>query len=367
MNILFVNTVPTEENGITNVIFNLLSAFPKGLDSIGYVAINKPTLKYAKLIRELGLRLFVLPRKITSPIEYIKRLRIVAKEYDIMHVHGNSATMVLEMIAAKLAGVKLRIAHSHNTTCEKKLIDKMMRPLFYSLCNGRLACGVEAGKWLFGKRHFKIINNGIDSDRFRFNQTSRGKIREQYGMTEKIVVGNVGNLLIQKNHTFLLDIFSELSKTISNSILLLVGDGPLKKRLQEKAEILGIKDKVIFTGSIDNPEDYMSTMDIVVMPSLFEGLPLTLVEEQANGLSCIVSDAITRDVNLTANVKFLPLNGDVKKWASTVLMIIHKDNYSREDKTNDAIGKIRSKKFDINTIAKDLKNYYYDQLKKTKN
>lgn len=355
--ILYVCTVPTAKSGIPNVIFNLLDGFDKSGMDLGYVSINEPSEYYKGQLRNLGVELFVVPRKLVSPLSYIRQLSRIAEGYDIMHVHGNSATMVLEMIAAKLGGVKLRIAHSHNTSCKMKLIDTLMRPLFYKLCNIRMACGTEAGKWLYGKRDFIVLNNGIDSDRYKYNTHIRHKIRQNLKIDNKIIIGNIGNFVEQKNHRFLIDIFKEIAKIQPDAILLLLGTGPLQTEIETRAKNYGISDKIIFAGSVDNPHDFMSAMDIIVMPSLFEGFPLTLVEEQANGLSILASDSITKDTNLTGNVHFISLFDTPEKWAQKALNILENSIHS-ETVSKKSIDLIRGEGYDIINIASDLKNLY---------
>ena len=361
-NVLFVCTVPTDKSGIPNVIFNLLDRIDTTRYNIGYVAINEPTEYYKEKLRKINSKLFVISRKIYNPFGYIKNLTNVAKDYDIIHVHGNSATMVLEMIAAKLAGVKVRIAHSHNTTCNMKTIDAVARPLFYTLCNGRLACGNEAGYWLFRNKKFTIINNGIDVEKFRFNKDSRDSIRANIGVTDECVIGHIGNFVEQKNHSFLIDIFKKYSEIQPTSKLLLLGDGPLRCSIQSKVQNLGLEDKVIFAGSVDHPEEYVNAMDLVVMPSLFEGLPLTLVEEQANGLSIVAADTITPDANMTGNIRFVPLSHAEYIWANHIQKLLTESSHN-EESSNAAITIIKKANYDVDSAARTLELYYYDKLK----
>lgn len=359
--VLMVCTVPTEKSGIPIVAFNLMEALVKNTSSdelqLGYVSINQPQNFFLNKLKKWDIRNYVIPRKISNPIRYIYRLAKVAKNYDVMHVHGNSATLVLEMLAAKLAGVKLRIAHSHNTTCTAKTIDKLARPLFYYLCNGRMACGKEAGKWLFRNRDFQVINNGIDSEKFRFNQNLRNRIRKDLNINNEIVIGHIGNFNYQKNHEYLLKIFTIFQKINPTSKLLLLGDGPLRNEIEKEVSSLDLTNNVIFAGSVNNPQDYMNVMDMIIMPSRFEGLPLTLIEEQANGLPVLVADTITEDSNLTGDITFLSLNSTYVKWAQTAKEII--DTHKRTDSNSSRnIKLIRSAGYDINTVAQNLMSSY---------
>ena len=360
--VLFVCTVPTDKSGIPNVIFNIINNIDYNRYEIGYVSINEPSAFYKSKLKNIKSKLFIIPRKIKNPLRYISKLVKVAKGYDVIHVHGNSATMVLEMIAAKIAGVKVRIAHSHNTTCNMKTIDKLARPLFYRLSNGRLACGIEAGRWLFRKRDFLVINNGIDIEKFRFNANTRKTVRSKMGLHDNdYVIGHIGNFVEQKNHSFLIDIFHKFTESQSNSKLLLLGDGPLKFHIQSKVTDLGLSKQVIFAGSVDHPEEFMNAMDMVVMPSLFEGLPLTLIEEQANGLSIVAADTITTDANITGNVKFLSLSEDINIWVKSIKRILS-ENLHCNTSSDKAIDMIKQAKYDIESSVETLDCYYETKL-----
>lgn len=353
LRILEVCTVPTEKSGIPNVIFNLMHGIDKDRFQIGYVAINQPSELYRRQLDEMGARLYVIPRKLSSPWCYVARLARVARGYDIIHVHGNSATMVLEMIAARLAGVRIRAAHSHSTSCRMKKIDTCARPLFHALCNCRIACGEEAGKWLYGNRSFELIRNGVDTEKFRFNPETRKIMRSQLAPHGETLLGHVGNFLDVKHHRFLLDVFREVLNNNKQFRLVLLGEGELMEEMKTYASDLGITDKVVFAGSVDAPADYLSAIDLIVMPSKYEGFPLTLVEEQSNGLTAVVSDVVTKDVNLTGNVCFLPLEAGAKVWADEILMI--SDGIKRNSSmSEEAIQKIGRAGYDVRSAGNEL-------------
>lgn len=364
MKLLIVNTVPTDRNGITGVIFNYLESIPFDSDDrISFVSINEPDEPFKKRLNRLGIELHIASRSIKNPLRYITNLKKIASGYDIIHVHGNSATMILEMIAAKLAAIPVRIAHSHNTSCSLRIVDKICRPLFYSLCNARMACGEEAGKWLFRNRPFLILNNGIDTEKFKYDSKHRCRIREKLNIDDSTVLfGHIGNFVEAKNHAFLIDIFAAIKCLNPKTKLILLGSGDSMATIKEKVNSLNIANDVIFSGSIDNPQEYLSAIDIIIMPSLFEGLPLTLVEEQANGLSCIVSDTITQEVNMTGNLKFLPLSCSPDTWAIEAFKLLEQTTHSRTQKSTEAIEKIKNKDYDIQKNAYNLKNYYLQKL-----
>lgn len=361
-----VNTVPTEKNGITNVILNLIKAFDYTDSSIDLVSINHPELSILEEIRLRGGKLYSIPRKIKNPLTYIYNLAKKAKGYDVMHVHGNSATMVLELIAAKIAGVKLKIAHGHSTSCSMKTIDKLARPLFYALCNGRLACGKEAGEWLFGKRDFLILNNGVDTDKFRFNHIYRELLREKLGWDNCKIIANVANLVEAKNHDFLIRVFAKLCNIRDDVRLLLLGDGPLMDNVKKQAEELNLLNYIHFAGAIPNVHEYLSAIDLIVMPSKFEGLPLTLIEEQANGLNAIVSDRVTKNADMTGLISFLPLEKGADYWAKKILEKLVSGIERNASCSSISIGMIKTSGYDIQTSTQRLKNYYTLKLNENK-
>lgn len=360
--VLFVCTVPTERSGIPNVIYNIIDSQEEKTIKYGYVAINEPKETFIDKLEKKNTSLYIIPRKLSNPIGYIYTLARIAKDYDIMHVHGNSATMVLEMIAAKIAKIKVRIAHSHNTTCKMKFIDLLMRPLFYHLCNGRLACGKEAGEWLFKTKEFTIINNGIKSEKFRFDKNTRTFIRHKLGIGNEIVIGHVGNFVEQKNHIFLIEVFLKIHELNNNTKLLLLGDGPLLKSISERVKLLDLDKYVIFAGSIENVGEYMNAMDMVIMPSLFEGLPLTLIEEQANGLPILASDTITKDANISGRIEYLSLTESTSNWAKKGIEITAVQTHD-EETSEEAIRMIQKTQYDIKSVTNSLSLYYKNRIK----
>lgn len=362
MRILVINTLPTEKNGISNVIFNLFSNISiRDNIKFGYVSNSHIDTYYANKINTYGIKSYVLKRSLSKTLSYVITLANIAKGYDIIHVHGNSATMALEMIAAKLAGVKIRIAHSHNTTCTNKLIDRILRPLFYALTNGRMACGEDAGKWLFKNLKFEIIKNGIDTTKFLFVNSERLHLRRKFGLDNNIVVGHVGNFISQKNHDFLIDVFYQIHKKNPHTILMLLGEGELMASIKQKVEKLHLSDNVLFMGGISNPEVYLNAMDIVIMPSFYEGLPLSMVEEQCNGLPILCSDTIAIEADLTGSVIFMNLNESSCRWADVALKLISGIDRSilLSQKNRD---EIINKGYDIRDTSKKLLSLYYKSL-----
>ena len=363
--VMMSSATPVIKDGITNVMLNLYKKIDKEKYHIDFITINEPEESIKKQIFSNGGKYTVVQRSIKHPLRYIKEYSRACKGYDIVHVHGNSATLFLEMLAAKLAGVKVRIAHSHNTYCRFKKVDKILRILFYMTCNERLACGREAGEWLFGKKIFTIINNGIDCQKYSFDAKSRRSTREDLEWVDAKVIGHVGNFLPAKNHEFIVDVFEELIKRDSSFRLLLLGDGELYDSIKKSVSSKGLEDFVTFAGSVTNVNGYLSTMDIIFMPSINEGLPLTLIEAQANGLRCVVSDNITQDVNLTANVYFMSLSVAKDTWADAICDLMKSGLITDRKKISDeSISKIASCNYDINRSVSLLEKIYKKRMEK---
>ena len=356
MKILVINTVPTDKNGITNVIFNYLKAMGNDV-AFDYVAINNPDAFYVNFLEEKGAALYSLKRR--NVLGYIGSLcKIIKKnKYDAIHVHGNSHTVVLELLAAKLAGCKVRIIHAHSTGCNSVALHKLLAGLFDCLCTDRLACGESAGKFMFGLKPFEIINNGVDVEKFSFDYKTREALRIKLALAENdILIGHVGYFMPVKNQSFLVDVFAELAKRDSRYHLVLIGDGAMRTEIEQKVASLGLTNKVTFTGNIDNVSEYLNAIDIVIMPSLYEGLPLTLVEQQANGLQCIVSDTITEEVDKTGNLCFVSLNASISEWVQSIENCNCKQG--REQRSKKAVNDIAKEGYSIQTEAKQLVGFY---------
>ena len=230
------------------------------------------------------------------------------------------AIMSIELLIAKLSGCQVRIAHSHNTTCDYKKVDKLLRPLFYHMYTDAFACGEEAGKWLYRKHPFIVINNGRDINKYRFDGEKRCKMRQQLGINDNtLLIGHVGNFNNQKNQKFLIMIFQEIINMNQDAKLYLMGEGSTREKLERLVDSLGLKDKVFFTGSITNIPDMLQAMDVMVFPSLHEGLPLVVVEWQIAALPCLISDTITKSCVYTKLIKFESLEKNYVEWAKQII------------------------------------------------
>jgi len=269
-------------------------------------------------IERLGGRIILIP-SYKNPLKYIKTLTKIFKDnkYDIVHSNMNALSF-FTLKAAKKAGIKVRIAHSHSTSNKKEwkknIIKNILRPFSKMYATHYFACSELAGRWLFGNKLYDngnvtIIKNAIDIDKFKFDEQYRKNIRKEFNVLEdELLIGNVGRMMPQKNQAFLLDVFAKYHSNNPKSKLMIINDGPLFSELKSKAISLNIKESVIFVGPKSDLFKYYSAFDIFALPSIYEGLGIVLVEAQANGLNCIASSNVPSEADGTGNVKFLQLN-----------------------------------------------------------
>ncbi len=343
--------------GLTTVAMNYYRAMDKQGMIIDFASNNVPTQDLIDELEKNGSQYIKLPprKKIFS---YDKKLCSILKGYDVVHIHGNSATMSLELFPAVMCGVPKRIVHCHTTVPTAKKLSKFLRPVFLKMYTHAIAVSKEAGDWLYGEDNFVILNNAIPVSKYQFDLKERTRIRLELGIGEgSVVIGNIAKINIQKNHTFILEIFQEIQKKLKGAKLLLVGDGPLRKQIEEKAKQLKIYDDIYFIGMSNTPTKWLQAMDYFLFPSNYEGFGLALLEAQANGVKCFASDVIPALTNATGKVKYISLKESAEAWASEIC------NTPMERMPNDFIvKKFRDAYLDITTEAEHLKNIYEEKL-----
>ncbi len=352
-------------DGITSSWLAFVAAFQK-LNwinrqlSMDFVAIEY--LSNHDVVRQFegfGITVHYLPYRQKATIRYlISLIRLMNRgRYDIVHVNGSSNMMAIELLAARIAGVKVRCAHSRNTMCNNIHLHSLLRIPFRHLCNARLACGELAGNWLFGTNDFEIVNNGKDFSRFSYSEERRNEIRMRLGLKAKTVIGHVGKFNEQKNHRFLIRIFKEYHRINPDAILYLIGDGPLTDEIKWLVKGLNLTDYVIFTGAVDDVPERLQAMDFMLLPSLHEGFPNVVLEWQAMGLPAIISDTITPDCALTKLITFCSLDESPKCWANHIKSRLE-ENRNRKSDADIALANLKNGGFDINDSAAKLFDIY---------
>ena len=267
-------------------------------------------------------------------------------KFDVVYLNTCDIVSIDPLKFAKAAGVPVRILHSHNTGNQqgigKKMSDfhrwseKQNRKHLYAYSTHLFACSKSAGDWMFGDRPYKIIKNGIHISKFAFSETTQRAIRERFGMGDGPVVGIIGRLDPQKNPLFTVRIAEAAIRKNENATFVFIGDGELRPEVQSAIETAGIGEQVKLVGAVDNVQEWMSAIDCILMPSLFEGLPFALVEAQAAGLPCVVSMAVSEEANITGLVAFIPLEEAPEVWAEKVLEACQKERKDVRQKLIDA-------------------------------
>lgn len=351
------------KEGISTVILDNFSRFDKEKFELHMIASGTYCYQLVQEFNTAGVLIKCLPSRKASVVQYIKAfIRLFRTEqYDVLYIHGSSAIMSIELLIAKICGCKVRVVHSHNTTCDHKKVDKFLRPLFYHLYTDALACGEEAGRWLYGNRKFTIVKNGRDVQKYCFRNEKRVKVRRKLGVNDDaLLIGHVGNFNKQKNQKFILGIFKKLLALNPNAKLYLMGDGSLIDEVKKMSDELQLSDDVVFTGSIDNVDEMLQAMDVMVLPSLHEGLPLVVVEWQIATLPCLISDKITKECSYSNLVHYMSLDRGYIDWAKKLIELAH---FDRNKASSMMIEITKKNGYDINQNAIELQQFFVKRCK----
>lgn len=323
-------------------------------------------IAYEEEIRKLGGRIYYVPNVKRDYRGYIRCLKQILREksYDAVHVHMLSAANIVPLRVAHEMKVKKIIAHSHSSSCPgliRNLMNWWNRPKIRKYATVQTACGEVAGKWLFGEKEFDkgnvtVINNAIQSEKFTFSPKDREELREELKWQDKIIIGHVGRFDIPKNHERMIEIFAGLCEKNDNVRLCLVGPKEgLYDQIREKSRKKGIEDRIYFAGKQENICRFLSAMDLFFFPSLFEGVPFALIEAQANGLSCVMSDTVSEEaVVFPERVRRISLKEDDNAWIEA-LLLMSENTREAEDVVR---RRLKEAHFDITTEAQQLKKLY---------
>lgn len=354
--------------GVESVVMNYYRNIDRNKIQFDFICDNDSTnIPYAE-IESLGGKVILIP-PYQKVIKYHKELKRVLKEgnYKIVHSHINTLS-VFSLFAAKCAGVPVRIAHSHSTTNKKEkrknLMKQLLRPFSKVFATDYMCCSELAGRWLFGDKEYDkgnvyLLNNAIDLDKFRYDETVRREKRKELNIKDDtLVIGHVGRFVEQKNHRFLIDIFNEVHKQNENSILLLVGQGPLMEKIKEKVKSLGIEDCVKFLGQRNDINELYQVMDLFLFPSLYEGLGMVAVEAQVSGLPCVVATEIPEIAKVTEKITFINLENKIEIWTEIIFKYLKNINRKNINFTNGI------KKYDIIKETTKLEKKYLNSYKR---
>ena len=352
-----------DRGGIETMLMNYYRNIDRTKIQFDFIANKTKPGDYDDEIRSMGGRIFISPGlKPNNYPEYVRFIdRLLKENPDIKILHAHNEGMAFyPLSSAKKAGLDIRIAHAHNTKIIRdykwplKIVCKAMIPY---VANRYWSCGTDAGIYYFGKSRWskkgRLMHNAISLDNFKFNNSIRDKIRAQYGLEDKFVIGHVGRFNLQKNHLRLIDIFREVVLKNPDAMLLLIGEGELEPETKAKVSQYGLNNNVLFLGLRSDVADLYQAMDVFVMPSLFEGLPVVGIEAQASGLECVYSDKVTKEALILPNSEFVSLKKNNSEWADILLK--HNTASSEREK---ALELVRDAGYDIDIEAKKLEEIY---------
>lgn len=367
--VLYVSDNLFQRYGVTAVMMNYFRNIDREKVQIDFLVWEGNDEEIENEIRANGSCIYYMPKLGLKNYMKVKKFFIDffsahKNEYAIVHSHFCQMDSIVFPIAKK-SGVIHCISHSHNTKLSdyriRAIRNRLMCLPITKVADTMAACSEEAGDALFGRSFKKsrkklIIRNGIDCERFEFNEDVRRKLRKELGIGESIVIGNVGSCKPQKNQKFLLEVFQKLLHLSNDGgyRLLLIGDGDLRAELENKAKKLGIADKVIFLGQRRDVNELMSAMDVFVLPSLYEGLGLVLIEAQASGLRCLASGTVPLEAKVSENIEYLELDKGAEYWAERIRNCEYLCNSERVGYR----ARLREKGYDIMTESKRLADFY---------
>lgn len=294
--------------------------------------------------------------RLKNPLCYMYRLAAYLKKnkYDVVHAHGNSGTLFFEIHAAKIAGVEVRIAHCHNTSCKYKLLHYLLRHWLNREITVSLSCSKMANQWLFETEGI-VLNNAISTSKFKFNKEIRDKTRQDYNLQDSFTILNVGRLSIQKNQDFIIRLMPKVVNYLPNAKFVVVGDGERYEEYKKLIELYHLENNVLLLGKQNNVDSFYQAADCFVFPSVFEGLGLAVIEAQASGLSCIASTEVPEDANAARRIVYLSFDED--KWVDEIIAC-SKVSIDREIASNIAVQQIIKSGYDINYNSYQLEHVY---------
>ena len=357
--------------GVESVIINYYKRLQNKKIHFDFLCNTKNKIAYEDLLISMQSKIYKITARSTNIFDYYKELHSFFKEhaheYDCIWINVNNLVNIDYLIMAKKFGIKKRIIHSHNSHLMEKGIRANIKKIIHFINKKRLfkyatdywACSSDAAKWLYIDsilKNVRIIKNAIDSRKLVFNLHKREKIKQKYHLENSLVIGNVGRLQLQKNQEFCLRVIKNLQVMKPDVKMVFVGEGPDHAKLVELVNKYGLNSKVLFVGVQKDIEGWLSAFDVFLFPSLFEGLPLALLEAQANGVPVVASsDAIPQDVKINKNFKFLSLKQNISCWIKYILKV------KRENDEENIYKNFLKSGYEINKAASELENIFINE------
>lgn len=345
--------------GVESMIYNYCSKLNKNKYEFHLVYQHEPSQKNVDEFTKIGFKLHRIPYKVKHPLKnYIESKKYLKNNnIDVVHCHMTLMNFI-PLLAAKKLDIKKRICHSHNCDVREKnviikLIEKILKKINIMLSTDLLACGEDAGKYLYSNKKFVVLKNALDLDKFKFNNEVRKKIRNFYNIeNNEILVGHIGRFTNQKNHEFIISIADKLINNEKNKKIkfILIGDGNNKQSIEQSIVEKKLEKSVLLTGVVDNTNEFYSSFDCFILPSLWEGLPVVGIEAQVSKLQCFFSNKIDKNVKIEKNVEFIDID-NINEWCNKIKQI---QFYER----NSDLSKFKSNGLDIKTEIYKLDNIY---------
>jgi len=343
--------------GIENFVMNLYQHIDREKFPFGFVVHKQQEGDYTEQIEEMGGQIYLLPRLTRHPIRNFYGIYRIVKDnhYDIVIRHTPNALIAPQLLAARLAGAHT-ICHSHSETDKQKLVHRLGKILLRIAAEKRIACSINAGTWMFGSQSYDIVHNAVDIEAFRYTKAKEEQIRNEFQLGNRHIYGHVGNFVWSKNHLLMLRIFKEIRTLDPEAALFFVGQGTMQKEIEEEIAKLNLGNSVILTGVRKDVPTLMSAFNVLLFPSVYEGLPLTLIEAQAAGLPCLISDTITPDVIVTEGlVKQYSLQCTTQEWAAEAVSMVRENG---EDTRKCQRDRISDAGYDLDALTKWFEDYF---------
>lgn len=347
--------------GVESVVFNYYRNIDKNVIQFDFFYDEDSTVDPPQDIIDMGAQFYKMP-PYKQVSRYIRTLKKYFRQntYSIVHSHLNTLS-IIPLFVAWSVKIPIRIAHNHSVPGGKEwrrnILKYVLRIGSKIFPTDYFACSEKAGRWLFGDKAYEqgkvlIIKNAIDFNKFQVDVSVKNSIIQEFDLNDKFIVGHVGRFTFAKNHLFLLQIFACIKRYKTNAVLVLVGDGELKKAIDEQIIKLGIGDSVIMIGQTNQPEIYYSVMNVLIMPSVFEGLPLTAIEAQVSGVPAVLSKVIPQEAVITESCVYHDINEPANVWAKAAIEISRKNQE-----------KLRGyEEYDIRSSAEKLGNWYQGKI-----
>ena len=346
--------------GVEAVIYNYSSRFQQEDYELVYISYDPPEPSVQRRFEEIGFTVYSVTKKRDNFIKSCQEVLAIYRRHriNIVHSHMTLISFVTNFLAM-LCGIRIRIAHSHlalKTSGIRKLSGSACKALTRLVSTDYFACGEDAARFLFGSRVYSlgkvfILLNAVDPERYAYNADVRMRVRDELNLGELFCVGHIGRFTEQKNHSFLLRVFQRFHRCSPKSILLLIGDGPLADQIRTLAADLGISEAIRFIGSTNRANILYQAMDCFLFPSLYEGLSVVLVEAQYAGLPILSSDTVTREIDISGAIRYMPLDKGTDAWADALA------DLANRKRTMNPEGLAKAG-YDINRQAERLDAFY---------